>query len=1455
MQNDTTNAEEDEVFEIIDYTATSSLERLIATIESILVQWGVGQGSLGVLDPMRQTLSTSHKQQESCAITNKDQVDADLLLPHTRYKTVVFEERPYTLSYHSLPAPLNAGVTDTAEALKQHLHHQLRHQLQQQNRCMFPPAIAEYSQGIHAMAEFLTYKGSSQSNTSHYDTSQFASAALNLAYGTDNHRSEAVANSHILLHRWTGLTHLIVFSGIHAPLGSNASPALNYTRQEDDSDDVQIDPSTASSMVDINTCKRLSSAFQIALSNIRCTLPVFIQTGQIWKRLYHGVLVSTGTVGSCLPAFEALGRREAVQRYRMSFLPYIPPAHASLDALCRIFKDRFDLANSDIPLTEINKYIFASVATRYVYDVDPLDRSDMKHLPQELQQYAQYTPQLIDIPDLVTRVTLETCYPISPVDSYIGLSIDPALSTHWHISMTPTRAPRHMYLSKMLATVLCGWSEAVPTNPPIQAIASDQMQLPGSFYSASGFSHSRSLDSPRQRLVDYHDVIDTVRAMLTTCDIVPRFQRGEGGDGSAVSTESKSDATFSSTFGTPLIARKPRSTNQTILLMQYQSATLPMQSPLWVLATRLLDACMACPRLLRFDAGLLALLTGVWGEFVGELTQLWDLGHYIPGVDVRVLNDNGSEMGGGHVDIDTRYTLIHQKLAMLNCCIYRKTCVYPSPSVVSQRTKGGSVKDPSVSAKETPISHRSAHSLGDPLHGSNTGSNTAAKSSISTRLLGTLTDIASAAMNDSVDTLSKAISSPTRRGVFSTLTSTDALKRHLQTTPRVAQSDGLNGAHTQDTVSLIHKMDDILQSSHDRHGRPNEVLQGLTPVPKLGGARNEVMMSESSHGDSLSNKGGFASSIAAPLRYSGSGSVRMASDCSVSRGDEAATRLSVSGVDSQWHDSEHTAMRDLSHRAGVGEGSLCIGSRTPSYQGGHGLQMEMHSALMGRSAGDMEGTSWNSDKSWGRCSVHDNGSVSHQREGRAGKTKHSPFLEPYSSDESTAEPDLMFEPMEGWDDGKNSNSLQRLHRSSGVLLDDCLTAMVLDNFSNPVHPPPGGYELTGSFVEVYDPRSLSNHRSDVNTPPVVVGSAQYTPTTSSTDAAANTENTSPERSDLDSSSADGAVDGSVRTGQLAALEGMRLIATGEQMYEPHTQESGYMTEDMVREQEQILESLGTNAAAAKLRARMQCSQLVSDMEAFKAANPGALLEDFVRWHSPRDWIEEAGQVGRLSGRMTDPGNLWRECWEGAKSIPASKQKPLFDFEKEAAKALHYLESRLPHQILSELMPTLFLVVYDVLVKHPVTLAVSSVSQAVEKLGQLIVSTRWGDIEPDMTGSVDAIIQEICQIEIIISQSISLLRKLPGQYGLVSRLVQDQHTAVMDEERDGIYRLFGSGEDGSFPFPYAREYILQTVRLPKRPTHSDALVHSIGRGVYVRLFALLMDNEFRLVESVQTPRMY
>lgn len=98
------------------------------------------------------------------------------------------------------------------------------------------------------------------------------------------------------------------------------------------------------------------------------------------------------------------------------------------------------------------------------------------------------------------------------------------------------------------------------------------------------------------------------------------------------------------------------------------------------------------------------------------------------------------------------------------------------------------------------------------------------------------------------------------------------------------------------------------------------------------------------------------------------------------------------------------------------------------------------------------------------------------------------------------------------------------------------------------------------------------------------------------------------------------------------------------------------------------------------------------MSAFKAANPDAVFEDFIRWHSPRDWEEgnfgEGGGVstneategskkdwppqGRLSERMSEGGNSWRKIWNDAPALPASEQKPLSDPNREGEKVKFFL---------------------------------------------------------------------------------------------------------------------------------------------------------------------------------------
>lgn len=60
-----------------------------------------------------------------------------------------------------------------------------------------------------------------------------------------------------------------------------------------------------------------------------------------------------------------------------------------------------------------------------------------------------------------------------------------------------------------------------------------------------------------------------------------------------------------------------------------------------------------------------------------------------------------------------------------------------------------------------------------------------------------------------------------------------------------------------------------------------------------------------------------------------------------------------------------------------------------------------------------------------------------------------------------------------------------------------------------------------------------------------------------------------------------------------------------------------MTEDQLNKHESYLLELEDS----NLRNRAQSDLLLSDMQAFKAANPEAVLEDFLAWHSPRDLVD------------------------------------------------------------------------------------------------------------------------------------------------------------------------------------------------------------------------------------------
>ena len=203
---------------------------------------------------------------------------------------------------------------------------------------------------------------------------------------------------------------------------------------------------------------------------------------------------------------------------------------------------------------------------------------------------------------------------------------------------------------------------------------------------------------------------------------------------------------------------------------------------------------------------------------------------------------------------------------------------------------------------------------------------------------------------------------------------------------------------------------------------------------------------------------------------------------------------------------------------------------------------------------------------------------------------------------------------------------------------------------------------------------------------------------------------------------------------------MQLVSGDENMWEPRVQLRVPTTSDRLREHEAKIAAMATaDPDSNEARARMQAGEVISDMAAFKAANPGCGFEDFVRWFSPNDWIVddsdaaetggggedpamttprdawqdrkdrpdddaasspavplvEAGSetvvglpaTGRLSQRMKEPGNLWHSLWteDITAAKPAAAQDPLFDYVAEAERVLHYLETVPPLSLLIQIV--------------------------------------------------------------------------------------------------------------------------------------------------------------------------
>ncbi|XP_068905492.1 rab3 GTPase-activating protein catalytic subunit isoform X2 [Tenebrio molitor] len=345
-------------------------------------------------------------------------------------------------------------------------------------------------------------------------------------------------------------------------------------------------------------------------------------------------------------------------------------------------------------------------------------------------------------------------------------------------------------------------------------------------------------------------------------------------------------------------------------------------------------------------------------------------------------------------------------------------------------------------------------------------------------------------------------------------------------------------------------------------------------------------------------------------------------------------------------------------------------------------------------------------------------------------------------------------------------------------------------------------------------------------------------------------------------------------GRLGKFNDLKLLRTGDPLYIPVTQEPVPKSEDQLEEDTDVLMKLGSDAQGSELRAKMMSASLLSDMESFKAANPGSVLEDFIRWYSPRDWIEsedldEWGQKkGQLSSRMMIEDNFWVQTWESAKPVPAHRQKRLFDDTREAEKVLHFLDSTNLCQICEMLIPVLCHIAIYRLAEECRQIS-HELPDSVDRLRALIKSaeriSRESKLQPRR---FETFIQEVTALELKLSQVNSLMYKFNptgavdgNLFNLIANLVTGREIEIAGRANSNlgnrIVNMFSdaqkaanmilteqTGEDGksvkgNVVFPQANEReIVMRVSVPRPETYSAECPQFLR--------AVLGKNEFRLV---------
>ncbi|KAI9330034.1 hypothetical protein DFJ73DRAFT_800180, partial [Zopfochytrium polystomum] len=755
--------EEEELFEIVDFTAASSWERFISSIESRIISWKIDDGRLGVLDP---------------SILIPTQTDAPPPRCISKKEVVVYGDQSYVLSYQYACPTLLSDANATGEKL----------QMDDDTDEDFPPAFA-----FNEQSEFIPLH----------------------SVGLDRSQTNAPHP----LHRWSGHSHLLLVTPFSIPdifdgeSGASRSPFTRKSLLERQSSSSQFQ-----ARVDASTSKLLLSSFAIAFHNTSCSVPVFIPIGPTWKSLYcgyqlfsghrpFGVAFTSNPVDVMaqdieldalddesgderrrrqrrihqLVSFFGLDQSDVEFRTRMIHVPFVPPEQSHLKGLVEFFRGRLALDGADSPELSFASVLVSSLFTYVIPNHDNQDKLLMDWMSASVDTPLP-TPALpFGVSALPIRsFTLECEFKKQDqrklVDDAVSTEMDPTRAPCWRLVVDWSEKLLSADRGSRRSSILCSILEDIinlvqtelesaeqinaSTRPPDDEEddedLSDRATKEGTIRNGStsqtvfrtavmsalgarrdslGDARAAANDLPQNSIqfVDRVDVSRTVEALLAGST---NFRPGQN-DPQGFSV---SPITMLGTLEDAV------PTVDHIISRLRDAVAVPPNSFLWRLAHRLMDSLTPTSRF-RYTAPLPALTKGIWLELVREFRLLGETGALIPDVDVNCKScgkDGKSEIG-----IDLRWSLLHQKLCMLNCCTLTKLARgngsprkarEPSSLALSDISRQSNLPKSQLNGNAAPSMLQPPERRRDAA--ANKLKNQRSLVSLSTRFFATLTDIA-----------------------------------------------------------------------------------------------------------------------------------------------------------------------------------------------------------------------------------------------------------------------------------------------------------------------------------------------------------------------------------------------------------------------------------------------------------------------------------------------------------------------------------------------------------------------------------------------------------------------------------------------------------------------------------------------------------------------------------------